>query len=372
MGKSSRNYGIDILRIASMVGVVFLHVLSHGKILHLNHSPLAFSAVWFLEILAYPAVNCFVLISGYVGYKDENVSPKFKNLISLWFTVVFYCVLIYSAFVLFGTETFGVKTLLKNFLPIVFKKYWFFSAYFGLFLLTPLLNLLVLRSNSKQAFIFLLCFVLFVAVTTIGDVFSLQDGYSLIWFILIYLIGAIFKKYRLSELLSKKVWFFIALSAFLLTWGTKLLSRFTEISFVDNHVGSLVSYVSPTIVLMAIGLLGLFSKIKCTPSFAPIISFFATSAFSVYLMHDNFYVRKGLMGKLGSYAADLDPILLTLFVIGCVSAIFFACIMIDKIRILIFKLARIDTLSAYIELTIKKAINITYNKIGTNFKKITK
>ncbi len=81
--KVSRNYGIDILRIVSMVGVVCLHVLSHGGILKLEHSPAAFSAIWFLGILAYPAVNCVVLISGYVGYKDERFFPKIKNLISL-------------------------------------------------------------------------------------------------------------------------------------------------------------------------------------------------------------------------------------------------------------------------------------------------
>ena len=41
-----------------------------------------FSLVWFLEILAYPAVNCFVLISGYVGYREHQVYPKLQNFLS--------------------------------------------------------------------------------------------------------------------------------------------------------------------------------------------------------------------------------------------------------------------------------------------------
>ena len=76
MNKVSRNYGIDLLRIISMLGVVFLHVLGHVVILSLDLSPVNFSMVWFIEILAYPAVNCFVLISGYIGYKEEKVFLK--------------------------------------------------------------------------------------------------------------------------------------------------------------------------------------------------------------------------------------------------------------------------------------------------------
>lgn len=95
MNHSSRNYGIDLLRIISMIGVVFLHVLGHGGLLHSYNSPVEFSMVWFFEILSYPAVNCFVLISGYAGYKEDNISPKIKNLFSLLFTVLFYSITIF-------------------------------------------------------------------------------------------------------------------------------------------------------------------------------------------------------------------------------------------------------------------------------------
>ena len=103
MNKDSRNYGIDLLRIISMLGVVFLHVLGHGGILSLDLSPVNFSMVWFIEILAYPAVNCFVLISGYIGYKEEKIFPKIKNLLNLAFTVAFYSV---SSFLIFKFFTF--------------------------------------------------------------------------------------------------------------------------------------------------------------------------------------------------------------------------------------------------------------------------
>ena len=163
MLKTSRNYGIDILRIVSILGVAFLHVLGHGGILYLPHSFLNFSTAWFFEILAYPAVNCFVLISGYVGYRGEKVFPKIKSILSLLFTVLFYSISIFCLFKLFYPETAALSAPSISLMPTVMGRYWFFTAYFGLFFLTPILNTFVHRSNLKQAFVFIAVLSLFIA-----------------------------------------------------------------------------------------------------------------------------------------------------------------------------------------------------------------
>ena len=64
-----RNYGIDLLRIVSMMMVVLLHVLGQGGILD-GSDPLTVKSetAWLLEIGAYSAVNIYAMISGYVGY----------------------------------------------------------------------------------------------------------------------------------------------------------------------------------------------------------------------------------------------------------------------------------------------------------------
>lgn len=72
----TRNYGIDALRIVSMLMVVTLHVLGHGGVLKIAESE-KYWIVWFLEISAYCAVNCYALISGYVGVYSKY---KFSNL----------------------------------------------------------------------------------------------------------------------------------------------------------------------------------------------------------------------------------------------------------------------------------------------------
>ena len=363
MKNASRNLGIDILRIISMIGVVFLHVLGHGGILKLNHSPANFSMVWFFEILAFPAVNCFVLISGYVGYKGDRVFQRIKNILSLLFTVLFYSIAITGLFALFGPDPIGKRELLKSLMPTIMGRYWFFTAYFGLFLLSPILNIFVCKSNLKQSVVFLIAFSIFSIISILHDTFSLLKGYSVIWFVFMYLIGAIIKKYDLNKLFSKKIWFIIVLSAFMVTWLSKVMLNFVNIPFLKNNNGVLVNYVSPTIIIMAVGLLGLFSNIKCPSSYSKIISFIATSAFSVYLIHDNFFIRKYIIANIHTLVSDFNIAFLALSIIACVMIVFFSCILIDKIRICLFNVIKINKLSEHLEDFIKAKINIIYEKV---------
>ncbi|MBQ3005393.1 MAG: acyltransferase, partial [Clostridia bacterium] len=86
--KKERNYGIDLLRIVSMLMVVTLHTLNFGGILH-NVEPFSFKYYfnWFLYLGAYCAVNCYGLIAGYVGYGSKS---KYSNLINLYLQTLFY------------------------------------------------------------------------------------------------------------------------------------------------------------------------------------------------------------------------------------------------------------------------------------------
>lgn len=361
MKKPSRNPGIDLLRIISMIGVVFLHVLGHGGILTLDHSLASFSMVWFFEILAFPAVNCFVLISGYVGHKEDSAFPNIKNLLSLLFTVLFYSITIVVAFMLFGPEPISLKEVLKSFMPTLMGRYWFFTAYFGLFLLSPILNLLVSKSDYKQDVVFLIVLSLFSIISVLRDVFSLLGGFSVIWFVFMYLVGAIFKKYSLNRVFSKKTWYIIISSAFIATWLSKIVLHYTNIPFLQNCSGILIDYVSPTIIAMAVGSLGVFSNLTCP--YSKTISFIATSAFSVYLIHDNFFIRKYLIAKIYTMVNDLNVVLLALSIISSVVVIFSFCILIDKIRMYLFRIIKIDRLIKCIEDIMKVKINMIYEKV---------
>ena len=66
--KEQRNYGIDLLRIVSMIMIVTLHVCGQGGLLSINTSFHKKFAIDFFETSSFCAVNCYGMISGYVGY----------------------------------------------------------------------------------------------------------------------------------------------------------------------------------------------------------------------------------------------------------------------------------------------------------------
>ena len=64
--ESKRKYGIDFLKIISMLMIVLLHILSHGGVLKgLNSFSAQYAAAHFLQCMAACAVNVYVMISGF-------------------------------------------------------------------------------------------------------------------------------------------------------------------------------------------------------------------------------------------------------------------------------------------------------------------
>ncbi|MBR2861813.1 MAG: acyltransferase [Clostridia bacterium] len=363
MNKGTRCYGIDLLRIVSIIGVCFLHVLGHGGILASANTIGRFSLVWMLEILAYPAVNCFVLISGYVGFREGKYYPKLKNIISLFFTVVFYGALLCLIFKAIYPELISKDHLIAALAPIKHKNYWFFTCYAGMFVLSPVINAFVHNARGKH----LMCLLLAITVCTFlsleKDVFVLSGGYSVMWFVLLYLLGAIIKKYDLTALFSAKLWVALGVIALLITCLFKIGGTFSSVPFLQENKENLVSYASPTVLLMAVAWLGAFSKLQRAEKAKKIISFFATSAFSVYLIHDNIFVRNFVISKIHLFTDKLSAPLLAASVVALVLGIFLVCTLIDKAKIGLFSLIKIDLLAEKIELLAKKLIAGACKKI---------
>ena len=365
----SRNYGIDLLRIFAMLCVAILHILGHGAVLNNAASTEAYGTAWLLEIIAYPAVNCFVLISGFVGFREEKYCPRLKNIISLFVTVAFYGVCSVLLFNRLHPADIGRLDMLNTLLPISTRQYWFFSCYFGMFLLTPMINLFVAKAEGKILKITAFSVVfLFTVPTLFKEPFSMSGGYSVIWFVLLYLLGAIIKKLKITEhtplLGSIPVTFF----AFAATWALKLL-ELSEISksasvseFLTKHDSKFISYCSPLLVIASVGLLCIFSKIKVSKIFRSAVGFFSKTSFSVYLIHDNPYTRKyAISGRFAEWA-ELSPKRIVFNVLTTALLIFIACSLIDGLRLLIFKLFRVDGICIFCEKTIKKLLNKVFGE----------
>lgn len=79
-----RNYGIDLLRIVAMYMIVLDHCLLLGGVItkatQIGIGSINYDISWLLDTLCYCAVNCYALISGYVGVKSKF---KLQNIIKL-------------------------------------------------------------------------------------------------------------------------------------------------------------------------------------------------------------------------------------------------------------------------------------------------
>ena len=84
-----RNIGIDILRIVSMFFIIIGHILMQGGVLSAYFNESLQGGYYFfntLYVLAFCGVNCFALVSGYVGWQNTF---KLGKIIKLWANVVF-------------------------------------------------------------------------------------------------------------------------------------------------------------------------------------------------------------------------------------------------------------------------------------------
>ncbi len=339
-----RNYGIDLLRIIAMIMIPILHVLGQGGILKAV-TPLSmnYEAAWLLEIACYCAVNCFALISGYVG-----ISTNFKHYrgLVLWLQVLFYTVFITLLFHLFMPSTTNAKVWLNAFTPATSYQYWYFSAYFALFLFIPFINIaLNALTLSQMKRLGITIFVLLSIWQTICsvDFLSLKNGYTFLWLLSLYILGAVIKKTEFGIHRTNGTLFLIYTACILITWGLKYFLELQPSSFIKPNL--LVQYNSVTITVASISLLLLCSKLNFKSSIAKgLISFFSPLSFSVYLIHVHPLIWKNLF--LGRFVklAKLNTLYFVLAVLLSALGIYVVSSLIDYVRLQLFRLLHVTKL----------------------------
>lgn len=361
--KEERNTGIDLLRLLAMLMVVILHVLGFGGIL--NNSKflsINYEIGWLLEIISYCAVNCYALISGYVGI---NYNFKYSRIIELWLRVIFYNLVITGIFFIIDPSLISKVDIFKIFFPVLTNEYWYFTTYFCMFFFIPFLNFLINKLNKKMSTKLIITIILLFSITTMisdKDIFGISYGYSVIWLTLLYLIGAYIKKYDILKKWSKlKLLLGFSFCA-IFTWLSKFIIEIVYLKcFNQVHQGMyFVRYNSITILFEAIFLLVLFSKIKIKKE-KRFIQYIGGLAFSIYIIHLNQFILDSMFkGKFVEYI-KLSPFMFVIAVITSSIFICIVCLIIDMLRNYIFKKIKIKEFSNYIVNKINDFI-LLYNK----------
>ena len=290
-----REYGIDLLKMAAMIMVVAHHVLQGGGVesaLTAKHgSGLGLIFEYGFHYFCYCAVDCFVLCTGFIMWSKEF---RYGRIFRLWRQIVGYSLaILIVAYCILPAGTITWREWGRTFLPVCFNAYWFFTEYFALFLLMPFLNKFLLALDQSEAKLFALTgFVLLSCASLVAgkDLFVTKWGYSLIWFMYLYLIGALISKYEVAFKISP----ILAGLALLVGCVVSSAGIFAggELSAVIGGGARLAdlgySYTSPSLLLEAMALLSLFARLKIkSVRLQSWIAFAAPSTFIVYVVHSN-------------------------------------------------------------------------------------
>lgn len=337
---TGRNYGVDLLRIFSMFFVIILHCLGKGGVLDATkQGTVQYSSAWFLETLAYCAVNIFGMISGYVGYSETSKKTKYSNWILMWLQVVFYGLVTTVIFRLILPDAVDKKDLFEMFLPVSKELYWYFTAYTALFFIMPLLNAAVRGCTEKQLKqMLIIILVVFVFYDNITRKFGMEAGYTCLWLILLYLIGAIMKKCRIGEKIKPVPALLGILALVVISWLWRLYGREIKVLGIGVNAKTLVAYTSPTMVLAAMLYIIGFSRISFPRWSKKVIAFMAKGAFAAYLLNNQRFIWKYVMDKKFVFLANQPVFVLVAIVLGFAAFFVVAAVMIDHARLFLFRI----------------------------------
>lgn len=328
--KKTYFHNLDLLRIVSMFMIVLTHILGKGGLRDAvdGRGDAYFFIVWFMQIFAYVAVNCYGLISGYIGLGSES---KLSKIALLWLQVLFYTLVITACFALFGYQLDG-NDWLGAFFPVVTSQYWYVTAYFGLLVFKPLLDKgLRFISDKQLGQLVVGIFLVFSLVPALFNnkvlEYSLSKGFGMTWLIILYILGAYLRRLDLEKI---KTSFLLALYLFS-----------SLITFLGmNGIGEIwFWYPSPSLVLASLAIFILFAKWKISSQgrLGALIAFLAPASFGVYLIHLHPLIEKHLLVDQFISLLHLEEWLLPLALFCLSFVIYLVSSLIERVRLWLFR-----------------------------------
>ena len=317
-----RESNIELCRIFAMLLVLLLHAnyFSLGRV---NYADISADVTGtfikaFAEQLCVICVNVFILISGWFGIRSN-----LKGGLSLLFQVLFYHILVILLFLCIG-ETVSLKLVL---LGCFGRTYWFVISYLILYVLSPILNAFIESSTPKiYASVLIVFFLMEFIYGWHWDYAAFKNGYSTISFIGLYLLAQFVRRY-LHKLQSLGIY-----KCFLLYIIFSILP--VGVFFLTGREFNLLAYCSPFVILSSLFFFLAFNQIKITSN---IINYFAVSSLSIYLVHIHPLANRWFVALMNTAYDLLGGFYYSLFVLVFSVCFGVICIIVDKIRIFLWK-----------------------------------
>ena len=342
-----RESNLEILRIIAIIMIIFYHLAVHSGF-EFKSGTISVNKLWvqLVQINGKVGVNLFILISGYFLVNSKEI--RLTKILKLWGQVFFTSCILYSIFVLSGKIEFNIKVFKQLLMPITYEEYWFISAYFVLYLISPFINI-VLNKINQEKYKKMLCFMFIVwcIIPSITDM-DFQSNF-LMWFIVLYCIGGYIKLYGKNWNINNKECFYIAILLFFITYFFIIFADLMDIYIPILYIHNMQRV---PVVLIA---LFLFLGFKNTNmKYSAIVNKIASTTLGIYLIHDSRFTQCFIWEDLFKVSAYQESYLLIPYSIVVCCLIFIGCALIE--------LARIHTIEKWYMKAVYKIETIINNK----------
>ena len=339
-----RNLGIDLLRGLAMFFVIIWHFVGQGGLL--EHAEAGSAKYWVMSAVQILTICCVNLYGLTTGYLMCDKPFRLSRVVKIWVTTMFWSVAVSCVLFAVFPETRTFEEIVSMFLPILRGRYWFFTAYVVVMLLSPVLNL-VIRSLSRRQYHLLLAvlFLLFgvIPVGSLGnDVMRISTGHHFSWMIALYVIGGYLRRFALEE--GAKKW----LAGYFLFVAVHLLYKLAvAVVGLNGFTDLLLTYPSPLVVGESICLFlyfkDAFAGISGESLAGKLIRFAAPGIYSVYVIHvhPRVYWNRQILDLFRVWD-NWNLLAVCVAMIGTAVALFVVCVCLDALRQRLFRGMGID------------------------------
>ena len=310
-------------------------------------------------------VNLFVMVSGYFMVKSGRT--RTIKVLQLWGQAFFYIV---GIWLIFHKRINGMNSMVQDTLKgkLFFLSsgvQWFISTYIVMYLLSPYLNAMLgaLSRNACRRML-VLTGILWCLIPTIswipGFVVTEFQGSDLTFFLFLYCLGAYLRLYHESDSKGAGRWFLCAAGTAALCvgiiiavdiWNNKTMGKLRLLDYLFNYQNHVL------ILLLSLFLFLGFKELKVANS--PFINLVSSLTFGIYLIHDNWQIRRYLWNSVINGPAFQESPWFILVSAGTVMAVFCVCGAIELVRQLTVEklwMKAAGTLSRLMDKTIEMCI----------------
>ena len=342
--KSGRNFGIDLLRGLAMFLVILWHFIGQGGLLvYAEPGSVKYWVLCFVQILSACCVNLYGLTTGYMMCDKPF---RLSRIAKLWATTVFWSVTVSCVFFVLVPESRTVESMVSMFLPILRGRYWFFTAYFVVMMVSPALNVVIRSLTRGQYRLLLAALFLIFGVVPVGalgnDVLRVSSGHHFAWMIVLYVIGGYLRRFAPERKSGK--W----LLGYFLCAGVYLVYKFMlKAVGLGGFSVLLLTHFSPVVMGEAICLFLYFKDgftgITRGSLTGKLISFAAPGVYSVYVIHVHpaIYWEARILSLFRAWDSWNTAAVCAAMIVSA-AALFAVCVCLDAVRQRLFRVLGID------------------------------